>query len=325
MSDNLFKNSKEELQNQIQSCLENQSYFEILYCLTAAKIHADVIEAALVNKAESITVAQTLVSALSDRLDVAGFHLKINGHENIPSLIEKFAEAERIWFYLVNQLFIHYDHNVAEIGRFRSILQAKKTQSIKKTKWGEIDESGWAQVLLEFAEDKLFGGIFEIANRALPLVLQAHLETVEALDVLVRFAWVIFEVDTSAANRSSNTSEGSLKSGVGFELELRHRIEQHVPSAVVELTPASGDQGADLIVYIEDIKIVIQAKHYSGKVGNYAVQEVHAARGYYHAHLAIVVTNSDFTKSARELAAELEVMLVYDTEIVDLLRKAALP
>ncbi len=59
-------------------------------------------------------------------------------------------------------------------------------------------------------------------------------------------------------------------------------------------------------------KIVIQAKRYSAKnrVSLSAVQEVYAAKAYYKANQAWVVTNSYFTKQAKELAAACDVTLV---------------
>lgn len=67
-------------------------------------------------------------------------------------------------------------------------------------------------------------------------------------------------------------------------------------------TPNSGDQGADLILYKHNKSIVVQAKNYEGKVSNSAIQQIVAAKNYYKADTAMVVTNSMFTKSAVELA-----------------------
>jgi HJR/Mrr/RecB family endonuclease len=72
----------------------------------------------------------------------------------------------------------------------------------------------------------------------------------------------------------------------------------------------SGDQGADLIVVKEGLTTVVQCKCYSGSVGNDAVQQAAAARGYYEAGHAIVVSNAEFTTSARQLAQKLNVELV---------------
>lgn len=69
-----------------------------------------------------------------------------------------------------------------------------------------------------------------------------------------------------------------------------------------EVTKASGDQGADLIVEKDLEKTVIQAKCYSTAVSNTAIQEVVAAKAHYNCSKAIVITNNYFTKSAIELA-----------------------
>ena len=80
----------------------------------------------------------------------------------------------------------------------------------------------------------------------------------------------------------------------------------------VELTPKVGDQGADLILTDQDMneRIVVQCKHYSSAVGNKAVQEALSAKEFYKADKAIVVTNSTFTKSAKELAVRAGVELI---------------
>ena len=49
-------------------------------------------------------------------------------------------------------------------------------------------------------------------------------------------------------------------------------------------------------------KIVIQAKRWKGNVGISAVQEVVGAKSYYKAKYAMVITNSGFTRSAKDLA-----------------------
>lgn len=83
----------------------------------------------------------------------------------------------------------------------------------------------------------------------------------------------------------------------------------------VEGTKLSGDQGADLFVSRFGKKIVIQAKNYSGSVGNSAVQEAISAKSFYACDEAMVVTNSYFTKSAIELASAAAVRLVGRPEL----------
>lgn len=77
----------------------------------------------------------------------------------------------------------------------------------------------------------------------------------------------------------------------------------------VVLTEFSHDYGADLILKKRGEKIVVQAKRYGKNVGIAAVQEVVGAIAYYNADRAMVVTNSGFTKSARNLAKQNDVEL----------------
>lgn len=84
----------------------------------------------------------------------------------------------------------------------------------------------------------------------------------------------------------------------------------------VTLTAASHDYGADLILKRWGKKTIVQAKRYKKNVGIAAVQEAVAAIAYYEADRAMVVTNSGFTKSARELAAQNEVELWGRREIM---------
>jgi restriction system protein len=77
----------------------------------------------------------------------------------------------------------------------------------------------------------------------------------------------------------------------------------------VELTRSCGDQGADLVVRKQGIKTVVQAKRWKRGVGNKAVQEVVASKALYGCTGAMVVTNSYFSKPAKELATANKVEL----------------
>ncbi len=72
---------------------------------------------------------------------------------------------------------------------------------------------------------------------------------------------------------------------------------------MVQVRGRSGDFGGDVTArYFPFGSIVVQCKNYKGKVGIAAVQEVYAAKRYYHASRAAVATNSTFTKNAEKLA-----------------------
>ena len=92
-----------------------------------------------------------------------------------------------------------------------------------------------------------------------------------------------------------------------FELFLQLFFEKQ--GYHVRKTKKSHDQGADLILERPGERVVVQAKKQKKTTGNKAVQEVHAARGYYQANRAIVITTSRFSKPAIELADRLGVEL----------------
>lgn len=77
----------------------------------------------------------------------------------------------------------------------------------------------------------------------------------------------------------------------------------------IQRTRATGDFGADILAERLGYKYVIQCKHYSRPVGYKAVEEVLGALHYYKAHGAIIVTNSTFTRQAKEGAKQTGVVL----------------
>lgn len=77
----------------------------------------------------------------------------------------------------------------------------------------------------------------------------------------------------------------------------------------VSVTKASGDQGIDVIAHKDGLSYAIQCKHYSGNLGNSAVQEAYAGKTHYGCYYAVVFTNSYFTTGAKELAASTGVLL----------------
>ena len=78
----------------------------------------------------------------------------------------------------------------------------------------------------------------------------------------------------------------------------------------VSATAATGDQGADIIATKGERRVIIQAKRYSGAVGNKAVQEVVGAIPFYGGTEGCVVTNSTFTPAARALAQKNNIRLI---------------
>lgn len=98
-----------------------------------------------------------------------------------------------------------------------------------------------------------------------------------------------------------------LMTGTEFESAVAALFSQM--GFIVSLTKSSGDQGIDIIAEKGSQRIGIQAKCYSGSVGNSAIQEAVAGKAYYNLNKVMVITNSQFTSSAVSLAQSNDVIL----------------
>lgn len=89
-------------------------------------------------------------------------------------------------------------------------------------------------------------------------------------------------------------------SGKDFEIFLKAHFENL--GYKVELTGDSHDYGADLIARKVGESIAIQAKRHKSRVGISAVQQVISSMQYYKCEKGIVVSNSYYTKPAKNQA-----------------------
>ena len=108
--------------------------------------------------------------------------------------------------------------------------------------------------------------------------------------------------------RRNTQTESTVSVGIAFEKHCAGILLQN-GFEDIKFTPKSGDHGADLIAYKDDVKYVIQCKWSKSNIGFKAVQEVHTARDLYHAEEAVVMTNSTFTQQAKDDAKRLNVRL----------------
>ncbi|MCR4951275.1 MAG: restriction endonuclease [Solobacterium sp.] len=79
--------------------------------------------------------------------------------------------------------------------------------------------------------------------------------------------------------------------------------------AQIRKTKATGDQGIDLLARKGGLLFGFQCKYYQSHVGNEAVQQAYAGMKYYGCDKAVVMTNGEFTSSAKDLADETGVVL----------------
>ncbi|GAE04304.1 restriction endonuclease [Paenibacillus sp. JCM 10914] len=117
--------------------------------------------------------------------------------------------------------------------------------------------------------------------------------------------------------KRSGIAEIDKMEGIQFERYLNHLFQTH--GYKTQLTKAAGDYGADLLLLKSGRRVVVQAKRYSKNVGIQAVQEAQASIAHYKAAEAWVVTNSDYTDAAYELAKSNRVKLINREGLIDLI------
>lgn len=125
---------------------------------------------------------------------------------------------------------------------------------------------------------------------------------------------IVTEIVTKAPYEESPFED--LSSGADYENYCAEKLE--LLGWKVKHTPASGDQGADLIAEKMNYKVVIQCKFHKSTVGNKAVQEVLSAMQFYDCKVGAVVASSSFTKSARALASSGSIQLLHHDNLSSL-------
>lgn len=95
----------------------------------------------------------------------------------------------------------------------------------------------------------------------------------------------------------------------GYEFEEFVSILFSKMGFSTKITKSSGDQGIDIIAEKNNTSFGIQAKRYTGSVGNSSVQETVAGLNHYGLKKGIVLTTSYFTKSAIQLADSNDIIL----------------
>lgn len=196
------------------------------------------------------------------------------------ALRRRFFERER----LIDAVDVH-----------RTALTRNLERAIRRNDYGAVVEDRRSEALVEF-----FASI-DLDTDALNIT--------EAVQVVSEQLTLYDEQDRKAGFDSGN---------LPFD---GHAFERWVASALsgfgwdAEVTAASGDQGIDVIASRGGRKIGLQCKLYSSPIGNKAVQEAHAGKAYHGLEKVGVLSNADFTSSAKSLAAATGVLLVSHHDI----------
>ena len=149
-------------------------------------------------------------------------------------------------------------------------------------------------------------------------------KTLEELRTLVgNFAEIKEEVTKRRSKKhyAACTDAFDKFSGIDFEYYCRDLL-LNCGFTSVETTSRHNDDGVDLIANLCDIKFVIQCKRYADVVTKRAIQEVFAGKTIYHADVAVIITNSAFTRDAISTAEALNVKLWNGAHLKDVAMRA---
>jgi restriction system protein len=152
--------------------------------------------------------------------------------------------------------------------------------------------------------------------------VEYFITNVAQVDIDEKNKFILFDAVESIAKDnqpkfSSNHRVSTHEIGYQFETECAEILQNN--GWLVTRTKSSGDQGVDLIANIESLTVALQCKKYSSPVGNKAVQEVYAGGSFMQCDFYVVVSNTSFTNSAKQLAQKLGVYLINQQDLVKLL------
>jgi len=175
----------------------------------------------------------------------------------------------------------------------------------------------WLKVIVRHFENvELFFEKWNYYKLKNPLIEDEIIGTKRKLNSNDWYLFIASLVEKSCLKLSNEiqiNSNINYKKGLKFEDLCFKKLQ--LQGWEVKETPASGDQGVDLIASIDDLRICIQCKDHQKAIGNKAVQEVYAGKKYWLGTHAVLISRSGFTKSAQKLALSSNVILINEYEI----------
>lgn len=228
--------------------------------------------------------------------------------ERIRERDRPLAPGETLRRRLYSRYVEHCESGFMHVATLRFVEQTPPTQ--------------WVEALRELLERQLRPNVSrEEYDLALSLLDETQLGTrtllaapLEDWKLPAMRARELSDAQARGDHIKRKLTDGSVVTGLDFERWCMEALEHQ--GWKVELTPASGDQGADLIATHKGRRVVFQCKHYARTLGNGAVQEIIAGKLFYGASEGCVVSSgASYSRSARKLADAAGIKLISGNEI----------
>lgn len=214
---------------------------------------------------------------------------------------EAALNAHAVGQELMRRRFYERERLIDAVDEHRAALARNLMRAVRKNDYGAVIEDNRCVALMEF-----FASV--------DLDVEA-IGVEEAIDVVSEQLSSYDDQDREVGFNPSNLPFD----GHAFESWVANALNAFGWDASV--TVASGDQGIDVIAKRGGQKLGIQCKLYSRAIGNKAVQEAHAGKSYHGVNKVAVLSNSEFTRSARDLASVTGVVLCSHHDIPHLYDK----
>ena len=209
-----------------------------------------------------------------------------------------------------NKLSQKISHLSDEAEHHQETLLRKRRILLRRGDYNELIDKYWHDEIFNFAN-------ISIGHHSVTYICENHPRGEAAIISVVDM--VIDNYEKNHPSIDEEVVDVNSMTGVDYEQYCLRILTKH--GWETRGTSVTGDQGVDLISKKGDLKIAIQCKRHSSPVGNYAVQEINAGIYYWEADIGIVISNAGYTKSAKELANKLSIILIHHEEIPDLDKK----
>lgn len=187
----------------------------------------------------------------------------------------------------------------------KDTLERKRGQSSYFDEYNRLQDGGWRKHAAYF-----------IQHVAAPIIKDSNLPSpyigMEWMPVLNKIITEQQPISTRGALEIDD-----VETGVEYEFFIADMLRDD--GWDIQMTPGSGDQGADVIATKSKFRVAIQCKLWSSTVGNASVQEVYTAKGFYKCDAGLVVSNAVYSRSARLAATSLSIPLVHHNYILSVM------
>lgn len=232
-------------------------------------------------------------------------------HGDMLLSIAIYSAVIALTLYTIRKITIHLgikrENKVVDeaIEKYIQLLATKRGQLSFRDYYGDIDTRQWEKEKEKFIGEKLPPSLTLLKDGAQYSKLKDKID--KKIDQFTGSESFLKYVNPKPRVIFNNLTPRE------YELRCAEELENY--GWLAHVTPATRDQGADVIARMNDHKVVLQCKYLASTVPNKAVQEVYAARDYNNANFGAVVSNAQYSDSARQLASKLKIGLLHHDDL----------